>query len=84
MFFEQGMRGGFIYINKRYSEASKNVNILYLDTNTWIFYMDALWSKWVKNIHKIKQKLINIKNNSSARYVLEVKLRVSKKITWYS
>ena len=31
MFFEQGMRGGVSYINKRYSEASKNVNILYLD-----------------------------------------------------
>ena len=33
MFFEQGMRGGVIYINKRYSQASKNVNILYLDMN---------------------------------------------------
>ena len=33
MFFEQGMRGGVSYINKRYSEASKNVNILYLDMN---------------------------------------------------
>ena len=28
MFFEQGMRGGVSYINKRYREASKNVNIL--------------------------------------------------------
>ena len=25
MFFEQGMRGGISYINKRYSEASKNI-----------------------------------------------------------
>ena len=33
MFFEQGMRGRVSYINKRYSEASKNVNILYLDMN---------------------------------------------------
>ena len=33
MFFEQGMRGGVSYINKRYSEASKNKNILYLDMN---------------------------------------------------
>ena len=33
MFFEQGMRGEVSYINKRYSEASKNVDILYLDMN---------------------------------------------------
>ena len=33
MFFEQGMRGGVSYINKRYNEASKNKNILYLDMN---------------------------------------------------
>ena len=33
MFFEQGMRGGVTYINKRYSEASKNKHILYLDMN---------------------------------------------------
>ena len=31
MFFEQGMRGGVSYIDKRYSQASKNVSILYLD-----------------------------------------------------
>ena len=27
MFFEQGMRGGVSYVNKRYSEASKNKHI---------------------------------------------------------
>ena len=26
MFFEQRVRGGVSYVNKRYSEASKNVN----------------------------------------------------------
>ena len=30
--------------------------------------------KWVKNIDKIKQKLMNIKSNSSTGYVLEVDL----------
>ena len=33
MFFEQGMRSWVSYINKRYSEASKNNHILYLDMN---------------------------------------------------
>ena len=40
--------------------------------------------KQVKNIHKIEQKLMNIKNNSSARYVLKVDLEYPKKITCYS
>ena len=76
MFFEQGMRGGISYINKRYSEASKNVNILYLDMNN--LYGQAMSQylpysnfKWVKDINKIEQKLMRIKNNSSAGYVLE-------------
>ena len=33
MFFEKGMGGGVSYINKRYSEASKNKHILYFDMN---------------------------------------------------
>ena len=33
MFFEQEMRSGVSYINKRYSEPSKNKYILYLDIN---------------------------------------------------
>ena len=30
--------------------------------------------KWVKNIDKIKQKLMNIKINSSTGYILEIDL----------
>ena len=33
MFLERGIRGGISYIDKRYNEASENVNILYLDMN---------------------------------------------------
>ena len=77
MFFEQGMRGGVSYINKRYSEASKNVNILYLDMNN--LYGHAMSHhlpysnfKWIKDITKIEQRLMETKNST---------LRVSKKIT---
>ena len=79
MFFEQGIRGGVSYINKRYSEASKNKNILYLDMNNLYGhamsqYLPYANFKWVKNIDKIKQKIMNIKSNSSNGYILEVAL----------
>ena len=65
MFFEQGMRGGVSYINKRYSKASKNVSILYLDMNNLYGcamrqYLPINDFKWVKNIDKIEQKLMRI------------------------
>ena len=85
MFFEQGMRGGVSYINKRYSEASKNQHILYLDMNN--LYGDAISEylpcvnfKWVKDINKIKQKLMNIKSNSSTGYTLEVDLEYPQEL----
>ena len=60
MFFEKGMRGGVSYINKRYSKASKNVNILYLGMNNLYGcamrqYLSINDFKWVKNIDKTKQ-----------------------------
>ena len=66
MFSEQGMGGGVIYINKRYSEASKNINILYLDMNNLYGcamrqYLPINNFTWVKSIDKIEQKLIRIK-----------------------
>ena len=36
--------------------------------------------KWVNNIHKIEQKLMNIKNNSSTGYAYEVNLECPKKL----
>ena len=68
--FKQGMRGGVSYINKRYSKTSKNKHIFYLDMNNLYGcamrqYLPISNFKWVKNIDKIKQKLMNIKNNSS-------------------
>ena len=36
--------------------------------------------KWVKNIHKIEQKLVNVKNNISTGYVLEVDLEYPQKL----
>ena len=77
------MRGGVSYTNKKYSEAPKNVNILYLDMNNLYGcamrqYLPISKFNWVKNIHKIKQKLMDIKNNSSTGYVLEVDLEYPK------
>ena len=85
MFFEQGMRSGVSYINKRYSEASKNDHILYLDMNNLYGcaicqYLPISNFKWVKNIDKIKQKLMNTKNNSSSGYVIEIDLEYPKKL----
>ena len=85
MFFEQGMRGGVSYINKRYSEASKNKHILYLDMNNLYGhamsqYLPYANFKWVKNIDKIEQKLMNIKSNSSTGYILEVDLEYPQEL----
>ena len=35
---------------------------------------------WVKNIDKIEQKLMNVKNNSSTGYILEVDLQYLEKL----
>ena len=85
MFFEQGMRGVVSYINKIYSEAPKNVNILYLDMNTLYGYATRQYLlinnfKWVKKIDKIEQELMRIKNNSSTGYVLEVDLEYPQEL----
>ena len=85
MFFEQRMRRRVSYINKRYSEASKNNHILYLDMNNlyghvmsqYLLYVNF---KWVKDINKIEQKLMKIKSNSSTGYILEVDLEHSQKL----
>ena len=85
MFFEQGMRAGVSYINKRYTEASKNVNILYLDMNNSCGcamrqYFPINNFKGVKKIDKIEHKLMNIKINSSTGYVLEVDLEYPQEL----
>ena len=60
------MRCGVSYINKRYSEATKNVSILHLEMNNLYGcaisqYLSISNFTWAKNIDKIKQKLMNIK-----------------------
>ena len=70
------MRVGVSYINKRYSEASKNVNILYLDMNSLYGYAMRQYLpidnfKSVRNIDKIEQKLMRTKNNDTTGYLLE-------------
>ena len=85
MLFQQGMRDGVSYINKRYSETSKNKHILYHDMNNLYGcamsqYLSISNFKWVKNIYKIKQKLMNIKNNSSTGYAFEADLEYPQKL----
>ena len=96
MFFEQGMRGGVSYINKRYSKANNKYcpdydkekfekYFIYLDMNNLYGcamsqYLPYANFKWVKNIDKIKQKLMNIKSNSSTGYILEVGLEYPQKL----
>ena len=76
IFFEQEMRRGVIYINKRYSKTSE---ISIFSILTWIIYMDVLWDNIYllvilngSKTDKIKQKLMSKKSNSSTGYVLKV------------
>ena len=69
MFFEEGVRSGISYINKRYKEVSENALILYLDMNNLYGhamsqYLPISNFKWVKNIDEIEQRLMSIKSNS--------------------
>ena len=43
----------------------------------YLLYADF---KWVENIDKIKQKLMNIKSNSSTGYILEVDLEYPQEL----
>ena len=60
-------------------------SLLYLDMNNLYGhamsqYLPYSNFKWVKNIDKIKQKLMNIKSNSSTGYVLEVDLEYPQEL----
>ena len=96
MFFEQVKRGGDSYINKRYSKENNEYckdydkerpkkYIIYLDINNlyghamsqYLPYADF---KWVKNIDKIEQKLIQIKKDSSTGYILEADLEYPQEL----
>ena len=62
MFFEQGIRGRISYINKRYSEASKDVNIFYLDMND-LYGWDKTYQLAILNGLKYKWNLTKINEN---------------------
>ena len=90
------MRGRVSYINKRYSKTNNKYckdydkekpkkYIIYLDMNNLYGhamsqYLPYGGFKWVKNIDKIKQKLMNIKSNSSTGYILEVDLEYPQEL----
>ena len=84
------MRGEVSYINKRYSKTNNKYCpdydkeksekcIIYLDMSNLYGcamsqYLPYSNFKWIKNIDQIKQKLMDIKSNSSTGYILEVDL----------
>ena len=88
MFFEQGMRGGVSILIKGIVKQiinvvqimiKQNLKNIDLDMNNLCGhamsqYLPNADFKWVKNIDKFKQKLMNIKSNSSTGYILEVDL----------
>ena len=96
IFIEKGMRGGISYINKRYSKTNNeycsdydskrpNKYITYLDMNNLYGYAMSQYLpyanfKWVKDINKTEQKLMNIKSNSATGYILEVDLEYPQKL----
>ena len=85
IFFEQGMRGGVSYTNERCTEASKNVDILYLDMNNLYGYAMSQYLpyanfKWIKNIDKTEQKFMKIKKDSWTGYILEVDLEYPQEL----
>ena len=81
---------------KKYSKANNNYYpdndkqkpekyIIYLDMNNLYGcamsqYLPYANFKWVKNINEIKQKLMNIKSNSSTGYILEVDLEYRQEL----
>ena len=89
-FLTRNERWSYLYINKWYSKANNKYcpdydkeksekYIIYLDMNNvcgcaMSQYLPYFNFKWVKNIDKIKQKLMNIKRNSLTGYILEVNL----------
>ena len=99
MFFEQGMRGGVSYINKRYSKANNEYcqdydkekpkkYIIYLDMNNLYGhamsqYLPYGGFKWVKNTDELVNKILN-KKDSLHGYFLRSRFGLSTKFTYRS
>ena len=68
-----------------YDKEKPENYIIYLDMNNLYGYAIRQYLpyrgfKWVKNIDKIRQKLMNTKSNSSTGYILEVVLEYPEKL----
>ena len=90
------MRGGISYVNNGYSKANNKYCPDYDKNKpeNFIFYLDLNYlcgsemSEYLpyanfqqfKNIDKIKQKLMNIKSNSSTGYILEEDLEYPQEL----
>ena len=87
-FFEHGIRGGMTFINKHYTRADENTQLLYIDINNlygWALSQRLPCSdfEWIVDHSKLSQLLENLPSmdteNAHIGYVMEVDLHIPEK-----
>ena len=77
-FLEKGMRGGILYISKRYSKSNNDIDIMYWDMNNlygWAMgcnYLPYGGFKWLNKEEINNFNIFSIKENSNIRYIVDL------------
>ena len=85
LFIEKGMRGGILYISKRYAKADDNNTIMYWDANN-LYGWAMIQSLPASDFKFLSEKEINrfnldsIDENSGTGYILECDLEYCKEL----